>query len=225
MKVVGINASPRKKWNTHTLIEYALEGASEQGAKTETIHLYDLDFTGCTSCFSCKRIGGKSYGKCVLRDDLQEVLKKIEDADAVVLGSPIYFGDVTAGFRGLLERLFFQYLVYDDQRTLLNPKKKPMLLIFTTNAPESAYEKTGYIKKFEDYKGMFSRFIGDTEYMFASETYQFSDYSKYMTTGMDPEARKKRNEEVFPLDCKKAYDMGMALVGGKTEDAPQPTIE
>lgn len=218
MKIIGINASPRKNWNTHTLIDYALDGAKSQGAEVETIHLYDLDFTGCISCFSCKRIGGKSYGKCVIRDDLHDVLKKIEEADGVVLGTPIYFGDGTAGFRGLLERLFFQYLVYDAERTLLNPKRKPVFLIFTTNAPEEAYSKAGYIEKFDNYRGMFHRFIGDADYMYSSETLQFSDYSKYMSTSMDPEARKKRNEEVFPVDCGKAFDKGVAMAGGETKE-------
>ncbi|QSX08113.1 flavodoxin family protein [Alkalibacter rhizosphaerae] len=212
MNVIGINAGPRKKWNTHTLIENALEGARSQGAQTEMIHLFDLDFTGCVSCFACKLIDGKSYGTCAVQDDLKEVLKKIEEADAVVLGSPIYFGEVTAEFRGLLERLFFQYLVYDKERTLLNPKRKPVLLIFTTNAPEVAYEQVGYLKKFDDYKGMFGRFIGETNYMYASETLQFKDYSKYMSTMMDPAAREKRHDEIFPMDCKRAYSMGSALL-------------
>ncbi len=51
MKVIAINGSPRKRWNTATLLEKALEGAASQGAETELIHLYDIDFKGCTSCF------------------------------------------------------------------------------------------------------------------------------------------------------------------------------
>lgn len=212
MKIVGINTSPRAGWNTHMLIESAMEGAMGEGAHGETIHLFDLKFTGCTSCFACKCIDGKSYGKCPVQDDLKEVLEKIEDADALVLGSPIYFGDVTAAFRGLLERLFFQYLVYDKERTILNPKRKPVLLLFTTNAPEAFYDQVGYHKKFSDYRDMFQRFIGDAEFMYASETYQFDDYSKYMSTGMDAQARKKRRDEVFPEDRKKAFAMGAGLI-------------
>ena len=51
MKVIAINGSPRKKWNTATLLEKALEGAETEGAETEIIHLYDLNFKGCKSCF------------------------------------------------------------------------------------------------------------------------------------------------------------------------------
>ena len=56
MKVIGINGSPRKRWNTATLVQDALDGAAEAGAETELVNLYDLDFRGCTSCFSCKRV-------------------------------------------------------------------------------------------------------------------------------------------------------------------------
>ena len=70
MKLIAFNGSPRKKWNTATLLEHALKGAKSEGAKTELIHLYDLDYKGCTSCFACKRIGGRVYGHCAIKDDL-----------------------------------------------------------------------------------------------------------------------------------------------------------
>ena len=56
MHVIAINGSPRKNWNTATLLNKALEGASSQGATTELIHLYGLNFKGCVSCFACKLI-------------------------------------------------------------------------------------------------------------------------------------------------------------------------
>ena len=70
MKLIAFNGSPRKKRNTATLLEHACKGAKSEGAKTELIHLYDLDYKGCTSCFACKRIGGKRYGHCAVKDDL-----------------------------------------------------------------------------------------------------------------------------------------------------------
>lgn len=69
MKVIALNGSPRKKWNTATLPENALEGAASRGAETELIHLYDLKFKGCLSCFACKTAGGESYGQCAVDDD------------------------------------------------------------------------------------------------------------------------------------------------------------
>ena len=62
MKILAINGSPRKNSNTATLLKKALEGAAAQGAETELIHLYDLNFKGCISCFACKLKDGKSYG-------------------------------------------------------------------------------------------------------------------------------------------------------------------
>jgi multimeric flavodoxin WrbA len=91
MKIYAINGSPRKKWNTALLLEHALAGAASQGAETELIHLYDLTYKGCTSCFSCKLKGGKSYGRCAMNDGLTPVLEKLAEADAFILGSPIYF--------------------------------------------------------------------------------------------------------------------------------------
>ena len=113
MYVIGINGSPRKHGNTATLLEHALKGAESEGAETELVHLYDLEYTGCTSCFACKTLGGKSYGRCAVKDGLTPLLKKIEkDADAIILGSPIYFGTDTGMMRSFLERLIFPYLTY-----------------------------------------------------------------------------------------------------------------
>jgi multimeric flavodoxin WrbA len=66
MNVIAINGSSRKKWNMATLLRYALDVAASQEAETEQVHLYDLGFTGCTSCFACKLKGGKSNGKCAV---------------------------------------------------------------------------------------------------------------------------------------------------------------
>ena len=77
MRIIALNGSPRKKWNTAILLQKALEGAASQGAKTELIHLYDHNYKGCISCFACKTLGGKSYGKCAVQDDLAPIFSKI----------------------------------------------------------------------------------------------------------------------------------------------------
>jgi multimeric flavodoxin WrbA len=125
MKVLAINGSPRKKWNTATLLEHALAGAQSKGAETELVHLYDLDFKGCTSCFACKLKGGKSYGKCAVRDGLAPVLEKIVDVDALILGSPIYFGNVTGMMRCFMERLLFPYLTYSRLPARSSQRRSP----------------------------------------------------------------------------------------------------
>jgi len=74
MIIMDINGSPRKKWNTAILLTKALEGAASQGADTELIHLYDLDFQGCKSCFACKIIDCSHSGRCAAKDDLSPIL-------------------------------------------------------------------------------------------------------------------------------------------------------
>lgn len=106
MAVIGINGSPRKKWNTAQLLTQALEGAASQGAETELVHLYDLDFQGCTSCFACKLIDGPSNGRCAVTDELTPVLRRIEnEADALLLATPVYFGSQSGEMRSFMERM------------------------------------------------------------------------------------------------------------------------
>jgi len=95
MRIIALNGSPRKDWNTATLLQKALEGATSQGAETELHHLYELNYRGCVSCFACKVRNGSSYGKCAVRDELSAILENIETVDAILLGSPIYFGTAT----------------------------------------------------------------------------------------------------------------------------------
>ena len=109
MKVMAFNGSPRKTWNTATLLNKALEGAASQAAETELIHLYDLHYSGCISCFACKLKDGKSYGKCAVKDEITPILAKIKDADALILGSPNYIGSPTGAMKAFFERLTFPY--------------------------------------------------------------------------------------------------------------------
>ncbi|MGA7143215.1 MAG: flavodoxin family protein, partial [Desulfobacterales bacterium] len=92
MNVMAFNGSPRKKnWNTVTLLHNALEGAASAGADTELIQLYDLNFSGCISCFSCKKISRKEDGICAVQDDLTSVLDRVRNADALIIGTPVYY--------------------------------------------------------------------------------------------------------------------------------------
>lgn len=76
-KVTVINGSPRKGWNTATLLAHAAEGARSEGATIGWVDLYGLDFKGCRSCFACKTRGGKSYGHCAQRDGLSPVWRAV----------------------------------------------------------------------------------------------------------------------------------------------------
>lgn len=212
MYVLAINGSPRKNWNTATLLNKALEGAASQGATTELIHLYDLNFKGCVSCFSCKLKGGKSYGKCAYKDDLTPVLEKIENADAVILGSPIYFGNVTGEMKSFMERMAFQYLVYDENYSSLVEKKKTIGFIYTMNVTENIAKEWGYDRVLSANEKYFERLFGASEALLVTDTYQFNDYSKYVAPKFDESAKATRRQEEFPSDCEKAFDMGVRFI-------------
>jgi len=211
-KVIAINGSPRKTWNTAKLLENALEGAASTGAETEMVHLYDLEYQGCTSCFSCKLIGGKSYGKCALMDGLTPVLEKIRSADALILGSPIYVGTATGEMRSFLERLVYPYLVYDPPRSSLFPKKMPTGFIYTAGADENRVREMSYEAQFQLTAFLLERIFGSSEWFVVTDTLQFEDYSKYVSSAFDPEAKARRHREVFPGECRKAFEMGKRLV-------------
>ncbi len=215
MKVLAINGSPRKEWNTATLLKNALEGAASQGAETEIVHLYDLDFKGCTSCFSCKIKNGKSYGKCAMKDDLTPILQKVADSDAIILGSPIYIGYVTGEMKSFLERLVYPYLVYDVERSSLFKKKIRTGVILTLGAPEIRVKEMGYDSQFKMIEMLLTRMFGASESMAVYDTLQFDDYSKYVASSFNPEEKVKRRKEVFPQDCEKAFDMGVRFAKGK----------
>ena len=215
MKVIAINGSPRKTWNTATLLEHALNGAASAGAETELVHLYDLDFKGCTSCFACKLKGGKSYGRCALQDDLTPVLEAIGEADAVILGSPIYFGIVTGEMRSCMERMLFPYLTYTRPPQSLFPRKIPTAFFYTMNVAEASISEIGYDVHFRANESIIERTFGSCESQFSYETLQFEDYSKVVFSYADPVERVERRKTVFPKDCEAAYNLGKRLVSEK----------
>ena len=101
MKIIAVNASPRRNGSTAELLSSAIDGTKGEGCgDVELVNLYDLDFHGCYSCFACKRLGGASYGRCAMRDGLTPLVDRIvNDADGLIVGTPIYFGSANAAFR------------------------------------------------------------------------------------------------------------------------------
>jgi len=211
MKVMAINGSPRKTWNTATLLRKALQGAASQGAETELVHLYDLNFKGCISCFACKTRGGKSYGRCAVKDDLKPIFKKIEAADGLILGSPIYFGIVSGEMRSFMERLLFPYFTYTDPPQSLFPKRMPTGFIYTMNVTEEMMKEWGYQQLFDNNQRLLQMVFGVSESFCCFDTCQFKDYFKVVADRFDPEKKARRRREVFPQDCKTALAMGARL--------------
>jgi multimeric flavodoxin WrbA len=213
MNVIAVNGSPRKDWSTGTLLKSALEGAESMGAQTSLIHLYDLDYQGCTSCFSCKRKGNTCAGLCAMRDDLREVLAAVIESDVLLLGSPVYFGDVTGEVRSFLERLLFPSTSYDEFGRSDFTGRVSSGLIFTMNCPQKFMKDVHYDVLLELHTRLMGILKGETEVLTSHENWQFTDYSAMNAAVFDVEARAKRRDEQFPVDCQKAFDMGARLAG------------
>lgn len=212
MKIIAVNGSPRKNWNTNILLNEALEGAKSAGAETQLIDLYSLNYKGCISCLACKVKNGKSLGRCVVNDELKPVLDAIDKCDGLILGSPIYLSDVTSMMRAFLERFIFQYLSYDDYNKPYFKGSIKTSFIYTMNVSDAMYKNIGYDKIFDSYENMLNRFTNYTNSLICTETLQVNNYSNYHMGAFNEEARKSRRQEIFPDDCKKAYDIGKHLV-------------
>ena len=138
MNVIGINASPRKKANTQTLVESVLEGAAEKGAQTRLVNLRELNINGCLGCEGCK----KQLGKCVQKDDLTPLLQEMAACDAIVLGTPVYWFHVTAQFKILVDRLYSFIETATDPETgeetfrSVFPEGRKMAIVISRGDPE-----------------------------------------------------------------------------------------
>jgi len=209
MKIIAINGSPRKNWNTATLLNKALEGAASQGAEIELINLYELNYKGCISCFACKRKDGQ-HGKCAMKDELTHILEKLETVDAIILGSPIYYMNITAAMTALLERLLYSHSIYSSEIPTVYPRKIKTGFIYTMNATEKYIEENGYKLSLKPHQDSITRMLGGpVELLYSYDTYQFSDYEKYESSIFTVEGKQKQKLEQFPKDCKKAFDMGV----------------
>ena len=205
--IVVVNAGPRKGWNTDNLLSEAAKGAEENGADIIRVDLFKLDrYTGCISCFGCKK--EKNKGHCVLNDGLTEVLDAVRNSDGLIIGSPNYLGNLTASFRAFYERLIFQNLTYNKELPCCNEHMIPVLLLMTSNAPD-----TMFLDLMNGYKQTFDRFVGPTEVFVSGDTLQLKDYSKtdWQWSLFDPERKKERHEKVFPSECRKVYEMGRRM--------------
>ncbi|MBA7681466.1 hypothetical protein ES703_89805 [subsurface metagenome] len=99
MKVLGIAGSPRRGGNTDLLLAEVMKGAASRGAEVKTIILNDLAISPCQHCDACLEAG-----RCKIEDDMQMVYRELEDADRIVLASPIQFMGVTAQMKAMIDR-------------------------------------------------------------------------------------------------------------------------
>ena len=102
MKVLLINGSPKEKGNTAFALEQMAEVFAEQGIETEMIHVGNLLIRGCQGCGACYKIG-----HCVIDDIVNDVAQKLDAADGMVVGSPVYYASPNGTLLSFLDRLFY----------------------------------------------------------------------------------------------------------------------
>lgn len=102
MKAIAINGSPRKGGNTEFLLKKVLEPITEAGIKTELIQIGGREVRGCLACFQCWK---KKNSRCSNNKDIiNKIIEKMIEADAIILGSPTYFADMTSEMKALIDR-------------------------------------------------------------------------------------------------------------------------
>ena len=208
MKTIIINASPRKNWNTAQLLKEAQKGAESVGSKTEYIDLYDMSFTGCRSCLACKLKNGKHPG-CAWKDDLSPLIERILEADALIIGTPIYWGEPTAQFRALMERLVFCTLPYEAGTYFQG--KVDVGFIYTMNAGEGYYEQNlrPYLTNVENLFRM--GLHGEVKSYASCDTLQVKDYSRYDMAYFSEEDKRRHREDQFPTDQAECFKLGAEM--------------
>ncbi len=211
MKVIAVNGSPRKGGNTAIWLQSALKGARTKGAEIELINLYELEYKGCYSCFACKRKGNLCNGVCAVKDDLRGVLENILTSDVLLLGSPIYFSNVTGEMRSFLERLIFPSLSYNKGERSVYQGKIVSAFVYTMNVTEEQMMQMNYEAIFKQNQDLLELFHGNSEIFICNDTYQFKDYSMYEASKFDEAHKARVKEEQFPIDCQKAFDLGSRL--------------
>lgn len=206
-KIIVIDGGPRKTFNTASMLKKFAEGAVSVSSEIEvkTVRLYGLDYKGCMSCMACK-IKGKASNICKFKDALTPVLEEIAEADGLVLGSPNYFGEVTAQMRAFLERLAFPWLSYNDY-SLTAPKRMPVVLVETQNCSENANNCNGY----GSMEHCITQALGAPEKLFAYNTYQVKNYDNYELRGFSEPAKRQYREEHWEKDLQAAFDAGRRM--------------
>ena len=215
-KIIILNCGPRKDFNTAQMLKSTAKGAESVGAEVEYFDLYDFNFKGCVSCLNCKRKGAVTNGLCAFRDEITPLLEKCLNADAIIFGSPIYLAYPTGEFKCFIERLIFPCITYlkDENTGFLKrvlDKNIPIGIVYTMNLPEDMAKVSNYPAVMNTIQSFFELAFGYCESLFAYDTAQFNDYSKYDCELFDPNHKMEMKEKQFPKDLEKAFDMGKRL--------------
>jgi Multimeric flavodoxin WrbA len=186
MNIIGIIASQRKEGNTAFIVNKILEGAKESGAETNIFGFSNLDIKPCCGCWACHR-GDKG---CVIKDDMHKIYDALEDADAIVLGLPIYMGQMSAQGKIFTDRLFARSSPRFSPFFKEDAVKQKLILSFNQGNPDA-----NLFKLYTDY----------TKYMF--EVLEFDVTEVPIVTGLRNGAAHEREDL-----CMSLKSFGSALV-------------
>lgn len=152
-KIIALSGSGRKRGSTAAMLDAFLDGiaATEEDIEVELVNVFDLDFKGCRGCLGCSAAAVHGKVGCVQRDGASELLEHMRAADGVVFASPIYFWEVAAQLRSVLERFVYPGKLDHHQE---------IEAIYTMNQPEAVYQKEFAIHM-ADLAKFFVWFLGD----------------------------------------------------------------
>lgn len=188
MKILGISGSPRKGGNTDTLLDRSLEGAKSAGASVEKVILNDLNFKPCQECGGCDETG-----VCVVKDDMQPLYRKLIEADAVIIASPIFFGSLSAQVKMMIDRLQCLWVSKYILKHAVSPSKKKRKGVFLSVGG------AGKKEFFENAKSIIKIFF---------TTLDIGYYGDLFYGGLDKKREIAEREDAL----KKAFDLGASLV-------------
>jgi multimeric flavodoxin WrbA len=152
-----------------------------------------------------------------LREEVN--VRPIMAADALVIGTPVYYGAESASTRAFMERLLYPYNNYSKDSIPLFPRRINTAMIYTMNIPEEMIESMGYDRMFNHAKMLMGRHFGACELLLSTDALQFDDYDNYASGIFDKVAKAKRHADVFPEDCRRAFELGVRMASG---DIPEP---
>lgn len=139
MKIIGFNGSPHKDGNTAWVVNRILEGAREAGAETQIFYASELGIAPCKGCRACMNKKG-----CVIKDGMQEIYTALKTADALVLGTPNYMGQMSAQAKAFVDRLSAEISPRFSPKFKEENAGKKLVLAFTQGNPDADKFKAYY---------------------------------------------------------------------------------
>lgn len=188
MNILGINGSPRIGGNTDILLDKALEGAKAKGAEIEKVILNTLKFSPCQECEVLK-----DDGSCIIEDDMQPLYRKIEQADGVILASPIFFGSLSAQTKMMIDRFQCVWRArYILKKDIFKKKRKGAFISVEASKRDDFFDNAKSIVK----------------NLFATINVDYQE--ELFCSGIDAKGSILKS----PVFLKKSFELGQRIVSG-----------